>query len=556
MKSVVLVFTTALLFFIIHWEMWPSVPPTHNWSVLPSEPIPHRVLEPDWVSVETAQLMDQAEAQFSRDSHLSWGKPAFGSLPFRVCPMAVSIDVRPSTIAAQVKSNPKSPVGCAVVGWVAISPMQVLLANAPKMVPQCALAIGPADNLVGREFVASGLGSIDSNGVVVVPGVAAAHAAGPFLKFQQNMDGPAHKHAFPWEIECVFPNHMLLTCEKLSVLQGNVDFINVTARFGVQTNLKAPKLLVVTASWPWGAARTPNDSRRFEGLTRAHPTKWGLRLGLVQGPVYSASSNDTTEVLVDRPQGGVHDRFVTHVLTLAYSTFGFVNVIGVPASQFKTSLIYLEKLLDTPLWSLVPRYCERQVSRFDCHLPLRHVLEACAITIRLVAWPLTAWTVKTLLIAGQYAFDRWIVVRHAADFDVMAYFDGDATLVTNQVSLKDFFFDQFFTPGVSCWSVRLTLIERSVKEANHDLSLGCAIDFAGNASLRAQIVPNCSYNYGNVVARTDTLRSLDVHHVFSRTLGTTADVRDHCPFLTLPPEHVFELHLTPKTRAPTCTCPQ
>ena len=117
---------------------------------------------------------------------------------------------------------------------------------------------------------------------------------------------------------------------------------------------------------------------------------------------------------------------------------------------------------------------------------------------------------------GQYTFAAYLAARYAADYHVMMYIDGDTAMIEgSDRSLRDVLYERFFSEKSSkCAGHRIRLIEQFVKEEDDKTKriLQCTEEVSLDVNKWKYINDNCHLKEGHIVARTDSILAMSVHH--------------------------------------------
>ena len=162
---------------------------------------------------------------------------------------------------------------------------------------------------------------------------------------------------------------------------------------------------------------------------------------------------------------------------------------------------------------------------------------------------------------GNMGFSSYVLARYAPDFHTLIYMDGDAIPLASpgqsNIRMQDVIYDRMYSNQM-CLDQRFHLIEHQVLE--HDSApqrvTECSIQLTQNETLWNKVLAKCEIAHGNVVARTDSAQSLDVHYIATDAVHLPPGVTicQEGKEFKIPTEHFVELHLTHKHREPVCQC--
>lgn len=571
--------------------------------------------------------MDNIEATYQgARSHLEWAgrtitkvEPLDDLNVFQAVPLSATIDRRPIIIRKQMKDDEQGLhsdgklLGCAISATTFVSKLDdIYLKHYKEYTPTCDVCI-QFSNRIDMDNFLPGLGYQpissyqDSLATKCFPGKASV--SGRFTKWQQN-DERFEGFGYPWTVDCQLSNGIKeLTCREISSLQKQIrkrdDVQNIY--FRTKFSLDAwfdihYKGFHVTTTWPWNALMTHNDDRSIiaSGIGKfwndfssdyVPNTFKDLRLAHVEGPTYHKveyleSLSLESMIENEKSQGGIHQRFLINLFHLIRNAPHSTHLIAVVDGQANRTYQQLQKLLDTDISLLYPRYAsifrntmnlqkfmlleltgigvKGSSSNSQSDFTLREILQIRGIKIKLVPYIMPNIAFEHSVCGGQYAFAPYLAARYAADYDVMMFVDGDTAIVENSKTLQEILFNRFYSKESSkCAGHRLRLIEQYVKPEydSVDRILQCSIDLKSDRNKWDYVMKNCHLKEGHIVARTDAIYAFSVHHPDTiekylpdglKDCITPGNLENDIYFLK--EDEFVQLHLRDRERKEECSC--
>lgn len=517
---------------------------------------------------------------------------------FLARPLMATVDRRPATLRRQFLVRPSSKhIGCAIstntmvtgLGFIDVSSFKSYehqaACHACFEFASVTYAVNFLSEMASRE--------VQYPSTVCIPGVVDLHQR--FAAWQKGSRPP--DKAYPWTVDCVFPGGFSeLSCSGLSAL--NDDRPEALQRIFVRTNFtliteKHPNAMHVISFWPWNALRSHDDERQFLDSVGRPKSASELNLAYFQGPNYETDAKDgkslRTGVGRTHIKGGAHRSLVTQLLQLSLGAKGTTAYMGVPDGQVHSTLAQIEEIIRASIQDIIPTfsgalsraYEEMQKSTGGSHhktslrevlygtaeepstvmerLTVEHFMRIQRIQLRIVPLPTPALAFERLLISGQYAFNSYIAARYSADHHALMYFDGDAVpLVMSHLnqSLIEIMYQTLYGAVKSCRGVQFSLIELSIPQhySSPDDVFRCIKKFYEVSDDAWDLMySTCKQSYGNILARSDEVRSMSVHYV--DTFGTGhIEGTVECTGLDILQNSSIELHMTMKKRPAHCTC--
>ena len=441
-----------------------------------------------------------------------------------------------------------------------------------------------------------------------------------FADWQQN-DARFKGYGYPWTIECVLPNGIQeLTCREISRLQASMDEssrddvqdIYFKTRFALDGWFGIwSKQVLVHSRWPWKALMSHDDDR--SRIAEELPNAWNdvksafipknakeLKLVHVEGPGYDKTEYDGSLSLKsmkknDSSMGGVHFRLVSNLFHLIRNAPGSTHMIAVVDGQAKRTYSRMVTLLNSKISDLYPTYGKvifdsipqlhsagtdlipigsmanksSNYVRWTSDVTLMEVLRQREIKIHIVPIVTPSMAFEKNVCGGQYTFTAYLAARFAADYQVMMYIDGDTAMVEHgkndsSSTLQSILYDRFFSNKSSkCSGHRLRLIEQYVKPADESVErvLQCTHDLSSDTKKWKYAMENCHLKEGHIVARTDSIYALSVHHPDTLPGYLPKGVEDcitkgnkETDRYFLKASEFVQLHLRNRERKPECAC--
>lgn len=178
------------------------------------------------------------------------------------------------------------------------------------------------------------------------------------------------------------------------------------------------------------------------------------------------------------------------------------------------------------------------------------------------------------MVVNTYSFAPYLTARYAADFQLMMYADGDTAMIENSDghdhTLQQMLFKRFFASDSDHIDIgtktkraghRVRLIEQYVKPGN-DSVLQCTEDLATDKAKWNYAMENCEIAAGNIVARSDSIYALNVHHPETLPVAYLPRDDEDCSLVNsnahesyfLGTNEFVEIHLRNRMRKEECTC--
>ena len=196
---------------------------------------------------------------------------------------------------------------------------------------------------------------------------------------------------------------------------------------------------------------------------------------------------------------------------------------------------------------------------------LEGLLRARGVRLHMVPITTPSLAFEKSVCGGQYSFAAYLAARFAADYHVMMYVDGDTAMIEgSKKSLQAILYDRFFSKNSSkCAGHRTRLIEQYVKPEDDrtDRVLQCTEEIALNEKKWAYANQNCHLKEGHIVARTDSILAMSVHHPDTDTKYAPEGVQDcitpgnkENDRYFLRADEFIQLHLRNRLRKDECVC--
>lgn len=356
------------------------------------------------------------------------------------------------------------------------------------------------------------------------------------------------KHGFPYSVDCELPNgYPDLTCRHLSNLHKERVYVKTQFMLFVQDTKN-----FITSSWPWSALQTMDtDSQWIAAAIKSwHVPKEGkgIQLAFVEGPSFHRKVVQGMEIIdtATDSTGGMNSRLQFALHYQLQHAPNSVRILGVLMQQFESTQRNLNKMLETKFFgakTLKSAMVERNVS-----------IVLVAISVPPISFYLT-------IQAAQDAFGNFIAARFASDYQVMISMDGDAILGIGpqykNFTVQELLYHPLFD-GISCHSAYFKLAEMHLHSMNNSTPqkiTQCIEYISSSTSNWLMYASLCEKAYGNIVARSDSIQSFDIHSVTTDPSHLPENVRAcNGRHFQISPEKILELHLTPKNRSAECTC--
>ncbi|GFH46288.1 hypothetical protein CTEN210_02762 [Chaetoceros tenuissimus] len=399
-----------------------------------------------------------------------------------------------------------------------------------------------------------------------------------FAGWQQSR--PHYKHTgYQWQVDCVLPNGIQeLTCREISKMQKEInaqdDLRNIYFRTKIEMDgwfsnasisekASLKKRFLVFTEWPWTALMSHDDNRSAiasnlsmswndVNSTFIPTTHQEMTIAHVEGPGYDQTqyngSLSLKSMSVDKEsKGGIHPRLVLNLFHLIRNAPGSTHMMAVVDGQARRSYQEVVKLLNTSISNLFEVYGERvfgstesmallleqvlipidkmrpspniKSSSTDLRssMTLIELLSIRNIKIHMIPVITPSIVFERTVCGGQYTFMAYLAARYAADYQVIMFLDGDATIVegNSKRTLNEMLYNRFFSKNSSkCAGHRMRMIEQYVKPENSNTEklLQCTQEVALDKNKWKYAMKNCNLAIGHIVARSDSIHAFSVHH--------------------------------------------
>merc|ERR1711937_1026199 len=149
------------------------------------------------------------------------------------------------------------------------------------------------------------------------------------------------------------------------------------------------------------------------------------------------------------------------------------------------------------------------------------------IKILLVPVVTPAYAFEHSVCGVQYSFTPYLAARYAADYNIMIYADGGAVLIEHERTLQEILYRRFFSiASTRCVGHRFSLVEHHVQSENEEYAVQCVHDLVTNKNKWDYAMKNCKLEWGNIAARTDSIRAFNVHRAETVAISLPKGVKD------------------------------
>ncbi|GFH59601.1 hypothetical protein CTEN210_16077 [Chaetoceros tenuissimus] len=486
---------------------------------------------------------------------------------YQTIPLHATVDRRPLIVRKQLMEDKQkwlrltangNLLGCAMTGSTFVSNLEKqYLKHYKKYRPMCDICFQFSNRedmtnfvpTLGYELLEPKHSSIATK---CFGGEATVEAK--FAKWQQN-DARFKGYGYQWQVDCVLPNGIPeLTCREISRMQKEIDkrddlrniyFKTKIEMDGWFSNSNASKETVlekrflVFTEWPWTALMSHDDDR--SAIANNLSMSWNdvnskfipithkeMTVAHVEGPGYDKTQYNGSLSLKsmnidEKSKGGIHPRLVTNLFHLIRNAPGFTHMIAVVDGQAQRTYQEVVKLLNTSISDLYKVYGERVFGStgsmelllekvlipmdkmrpnpnvksssvsFQSSMTLMELLRIRNIRIHIIPIITPSIVFEKTVCGGQYTFMTYLAARYAADYQVIMFLDSDTAIVEGH---------------------RMRLIEQYVKPENNNIEkvLQCTQDLALDKNKWKYAMENCHLAIGHIVARSDSIYALSVHH--------------------------------------------
>mmetsp|Transcript_11741 Transcript_11741/g.17821 ORF Transcript_11741/g.17821 Transcript_11741/m.17821 type:complete len:704 (+) Transcript_11741:189-2300(+) len=541
---------------------------------------------------------------------------------FQVAPLTATVDRRPLTAKKQMVKDTQNLndggrlLGCAVTASTFVSKVENLYMK--TMVNYFPVQCSVCFQFSNREDMAGFLpdlgfeplptsGGYDSTATKCFGGEATSSAR--FVKWQSK-DSRFEGFGYPVTVDCQLPNGIReLTCNEISKMQDRMEetdelqSIYFRSKFTLDGYFGDPyvKTFHVFSKWPWSAVQSHDDD--ISKIARSLPSSWDdtsskfvpssveeLKLLHLEGPNYALGEWDGSLSLKSmkyhrESRGGVHFRFLVNIFHLVRNAPHSTHMIAVVDGQAVTTYNAMKELLGLRLDEIYRSYGEvfdnRSLkmdlipidtmrgmgNKYTKHvgLTLEGLLRARGVKLHIVPIVTPSISFEKSVCGGQYAFAAYVAARFAADYHLMMYVDGDTAMIEgSQRSLQEVLYERFFSKNSSkCAGHRLRLIEQYVKPEDDRTVrvLQCTEDIALNKEKWEYINEKCHLKEGHIVARSDSILAMSVHHPDTDIEYAPEGVEDcitpgnkRTDRYFLKTDEFIQLHLRNRLRKDECVC--
>lgn len=441
-----------------------------------------------------------------------------------------------------------------------------------------------------------------------------ANNAARFINWQSK-DDRFKGFGYPFTVDCMLPNGIKeLTCREITRAQNTVgrtddlQAVYLQTRFTLDGYFGDPfvKTFHVFSRWPWAAVQSHDDDR--SKIAKSLPKTWNdkksnfvpssvddLKLLHIEGPGYVmgeyANSPTLESVHTARGRsGGLHFRLLVNLFHLARNAPQSTHMLAVVDGQARTSHEALKKLLlvklsdiyasygnvftekswatgdmDTKLIPTTAMKGKTNDKSINSSMTLGDLLRFRGIKIHMIPVTSPSLSFEKSVCGGQYTFAAYVAARFAADYHVMMYVDGDTAMIEgSKKSLREILYNRFFSPDSSkCAGHRLRLIEQFVKPEDDKILrvLQCTEDISSNDTKWKYINQNCHLKEGHIVARTDSILAMSIHHPDTDSKYVPEGVEDcitggnkENDRYFLKADEFVQVHLRNRLRKDDCVC--
>jgi hypothetical protein len=487
-------------------------------------------------------------------------------------PLLATVDRRPLTARKQMKLDTDglhddgNLLGCAVTATTFVSKVENLYLDTMQGFPvECSVCFEFNNREDMNDFI-PGVGFQPISGVQeststkCFGGVASNTAR--FVKWQSK-DSRFEGFGYPFTVDCVLPNGIKeLTCREISNMQSQIETsdglqsIYFQTKFTLDAYFGDPyvKTFHTFSRWPWAAVQSHDDDR--SKIAKSLPRTWNdrsskfvpssasnLKLLHIEGPGYSMGEFDKTPTLKSMKKnkdsnGGLHFRLLVNLFHLARNAPNSSHMMAIVDGQVHTSFNAMKKILTMKLDDVFKSYGEVFTDYYflsyeglvpkstmkgkankkskKSKMTLGDLLRTRGVKLHIVPVTTPSLSFEKSVCGGQYTFAAYLAARFAADYHVMMYVDGDTAMIEgSNKSLQEILFERFYGSNSSkCAGHRIRLIEQYVQTEDDrtDRVLQCTEDMSLNPKKWEYANKNCHLKEGHIVARTDSILAMSVHH--------------------------------------------
>jgi len=539
---------------------------------------------------------------------------------FQALPLLATVDRRPITAKKQMKLDTDNLhqngklLGCAVSATTFVSKVEELYLKSYKQFPVTCDVCFQFSNRKDMSNFVPGVGYEpiskyqESTATKCFGGTASVSAR--FVNWQ-SQDERFTGFGYPWTVDCTLPNGIKeLTCRDISKAQNTVEYrddlhsIYFATKFSLDGYFADAyaKTFHVFSRWPWTALQSHDDDRRK--IATSLPSTWDddssafvpssyqeLKFAHVEGPGYTMGTfkgTPTLESMIvdEESSGGVHFRLLANLFHLVRNAPNSTHFIAVVDGQANTSYGVLQDLLRMKIKDIYPEYgaifsnSKKNVQErllIPVHmmkgpktnkvgdLTLMELLRMRKIKLHVVPIATPSLAFERSVCGGQYSFAAYLAARYAADYHVMMYVDGDTAMIEgSNKTLQEILYNRFFSKNASkCAGHRIRLIEQYVKPEDESIDrvLQCTEEVALDKDKWKYAMDNCHLKEGHIVARTDSIWAMSVHHP-DTDMNFVPDGVEDCitpgnkenDRYFLKPDEFVQLHLRNRLRKDECVC--
>lgn len=540
---------------------------------------------------------------------------------FQVLPLLATVDRRPLTANKQMKLDADGLhkdgdlLGCALTATTFVSKIENVYMSTIKDFPvECSVCL----QFTNREDMNSFLPGVgfqpqsgyqESIATKCFGGLAENSAR--FVKWQSK-DERFEGFGYPFTVDCTLPNGIKeLTCRELSKMQNNIETVDELQSIYLQTKFTLDgyfadpyaKTFHVFSRWPWEALQSHDDDRRK--IAKALPKTWNdsssdfipkskhdMKLLHIEGPGYTMEHYNGGSTLRSAKhdkdkKGGLHFRLLVNLFHLARNAPNSSHMMAIVDGQARASFKAMQVILNTKLQDLFDSYGNVFTNNYTLDkdelipianmkgnaskrikassMTLKELLRSRGISLHIVPVASPSLSFEKSVCGGQYTFAAYVAARYAADYHVMMYIDGDTAMIEGSSgSLRDVLYDRFFSEkSTKCAGHRIRLIEQFVKPEDDKIKriLQCTEEVALDANKWKYLNDNCHLKEGHIVARTDSILAMSVHHPDTDTKYTPEGIEDcitpgnkENDRYFLKSNEFVQLHLRNRLRKDECVC--
>lgn len=490
---------------------------------------------------------------------------------FQAIPLLATVDRRPLTARKQMEKadglhDNGNLLGCALTSTTFLSNLENMYAQSYKDFPtQCDVCIQFSNREDMHGFLPGvGYEQIsdyqESTATKCFGGVASNSAR--FMKWQKQ-DSRFEGFGYPITVDCALPNGIReLTCREITKLHNRMEVTDGVQAIYLQTKFSLdgyfgdvyPKTFHAFSRWPWAAVQSHDDDRSKIGSSL--PETWDdtaskfvpnsvrdMKFLHVEGPGYAMGEYNgsiTLKSVQNDPdsKGGIHFRLVVNLFHLIRNSPQSTHMMAIVDGQARTTHRAMQALLSTKLEDVFHSYSNvftegylkntsKLISKYSMkgklnqdtkpsEMTLAELLHLRGIKIHIVPITTPSLTFEKSVCGGQYTFAAYLAARFAADYHVIMYVDGDTAMIEgSERSLPEILYDRFFSKNSSkCAGHRIRLIEQYVKPEDDRVErvLQCSEEASLNKAKWDYANANCHLKEGHIVARTDSIWAMSVHH--------------------------------------------